>query len=238
MSGTRKALLLDLDDENIQPVDALDIDLGGTGASDASTARTNLGAQQAHAKLTDIAGLSPSANNVLKWNGTNIVAGAVTGGMLEEPVTGSHTFSGAITLANTTTRQITGQSGYKNKTHVESTSTDATTFSLYDATIVNNATSYYVAKIFAVLSDGTSSGYSLNCLLKRVSGSVTILNTSGMIPDATFIGVGDMAVTTAIPITSVVYNLSGSNIRIRCTGIAATNIKWFATVSVSVAFSN
>lgn len=52
---------------------------GGTGASDASTARTNLGLvigtniQAYDAQLTDVAGLTPTDNGVIIGNGTNFV---------------------------------------------------------------------------------------------------------------------------------------------------------------------
>ncbi len=47
---------------------------GGTGASDAAGARTNLGAQAAHALLTAIAGLSVADGNFIVGNGTTFVA--------------------------------------------------------------------------------------------------------------------------------------------------------------------
>jgi hypothetical protein len=47
---------------------------GGTGASDAPTARTNLGVQALAAGLTDIAGLAVTDGNVIVGDGTNWVA--------------------------------------------------------------------------------------------------------------------------------------------------------------------
>lgn len=46
---------------------------GGTGASDAAGARTNLGAQAAHALLTALAGLTPADGSLIAGNGTTFV---------------------------------------------------------------------------------------------------------------------------------------------------------------------
>ena len=56
------------------PSDALEVASGGTGAADASTARTNLGVQALAAGLTDIAGLAVTDGNVIVGDGTNWVA--------------------------------------------------------------------------------------------------------------------------------------------------------------------
>jgi hypothetical protein len=56
------------------PSNALEVASGGTGAADASTARTNLGVQALAAGLTDIAGLAVTDGNVIVGDGTNWVA--------------------------------------------------------------------------------------------------------------------------------------------------------------------
>lgn len=46
---------------------------GGTGATDATTARTNLSAQTLNANLTDISGITPTKGRLIVGNGTNWV---------------------------------------------------------------------------------------------------------------------------------------------------------------------
>lgn len=62
------------------------IGAGGTGASTASAARTNLGAQEASSKLTAIAALTPTDGNVIQGDGSTwksvAVAGIPTGGII------------------------------------------------------------------------------------------------------------------------------------------------------------
>jgi hypothetical protein len=71
----------------LRPSTALAVAYGGSGATTASNARTNLGlaigsdVQAYSAKLSDIAGLAPSNNDYIKWDGSNFVSSSIPSGV-------------------------------------------------------------------------------------------------------------------------------------------------------------
>ena len=70
---------------SLQLDNALAVAQGGTGSTSASDARSALGlaigsdVQAYHAKLADVAGLTPSSGQYVKWNGSNFVADTPAG---------------------------------------------------------------------------------------------------------------------------------------------------------------
>ena len=136
-----------------------------------------------------------------------------------QTIADAKTFSAQPILRAGLKEQESGQIGYSICKEFEAQSEDATVFSLASVTVPADCSVYFKCDI-AVASDDLAdvAAYSLNGLVKNVAGTVSAMQLNNSIifeSNAAF---------------HAVLDVSGADVRVRCTGVAAKSLRWHASV--------
>jgi hypothetical protein len=147
-----------------------------------------------------------------------IADGAVTGAKIASSITGK-TFTSAVTVQSSLALQESGQSGSSSMKLYEFQSTDETAFSLASVAIGFD-TALTADVLISCCSDDLSqfASFKLWGAVKNNAGT----SSSGAVHD-------EIVYQSHVSI-SAVLDVNGNNLRVRCQGKSATNMRWTARV--------
>jgi len=215
-AGVAEACLDPIVNLGTDPAGTLGLANGGTGGTDAATARTSLGAQQADSELTAIAGLTSAADRIPYFTGSgtaglkafdftgsangDLVCLDATGGFIDcgQPISSFSGLSGAASLAQLPDAAVAGlplvSGGSADPTY--GAPSMAATVDLRDEFCGNNLTTNNIGELGWILNLGATPGTIINTI--RVPGRPCIVQlgtstTSGGIATLTLgpqIGLG------------------------------------------------
>jgi len=198
--------------------------------------------------LLDLAAATPSSGQILKFNGSNWIASddadedtqytagsglalsgssfsvdntvvAVISGSVAQTLTGVKTFSDNIVAQSNLLQQASGHSGYHYSKNFESQSTDATQFTLGSVFLDPDAV-VHSDVIVSVCSDNMeqTASFKLTGVAKNDDGTTSSLTLQDEI-----IYRSDNGIACVFDVDNTTDAL-----RIRCTGLAGVNLRWFA----------
>lgn len=203
--------------------------------------------------LLDIAGIAgASSGHVIKYDGSNWVADAdndttysagnglalntgafsvdntvvaVISGSVAQTITGTKTFSAPIVAQSNITQQNSGHSGKLVRYNYESQSTDDTQFSLATISMDVDAVTFLEAFVTVCSDDlAESASFKVFGVAKNVGGTASSLSLQDEIIYRSDVGI---ACVLDVFDTSDLF-------RIRCTGLAGTNLRWNAFVKYQI----
>jgi len=125
---------------------------------------------------------------------------------------GIDNLTGILTLNSNTTLRTNGSI----------TTTDATPSTLYTIPTTTDTILFLTVKTIGVKADGDSGIYTLSSRAKNLSGVVTLGTPFNQWDD----------IESGLTNTSIGVSVSGTDILVRVTGLAATTIKWRGTAEV------